>query len=135
MLVCSQVVSGETSTSLTHVGKPAVEVTCPAATAQALATSLVDCIISSRHVEARPRGYHLLCQLALADVQGGNERMKGVALYVTAAVLKVKWARADWVTMHAAQDCAAFHSITYCAALFNSVNTLLLGMTANASAR
>ena len=47
-------------------------------------------------------GYPLLCQLALADVQASNERMKGVALYVTTTVLKVGLTKPDCITMRAA---------------------------------
>lgn len=91
--MCSAELSKEASTNLTHpAGKPSIEVTCSLATAQALATSLVDCTISSKAGQdpaACLAGYHLLCHLALADVQAGNERMKGVAQNVTTAALKV----------------------------------------------
>lgn len=85
----SDLLPHESSTSFTRAaGKPCVMVTCPAATAQALATSLVECTLSSKTTQ-KPEAYQLLCQLALADVQAGNERVKGVAQHATSAVLKV----------------------------------------------
>ena len=86
---CSAEVSQESSASLTHTAsKPSVQVTCPAATAQALAISLVECTLGSKTAQ-KPEAYHLLCHLALADVQAGNERVKGVAQHATSAILKV----------------------------------------------
>ena len=87
--MCSDSFPQESSASVIRAnGKPSVQITCPAATAQALATSLVECTISS-NTKQKPEAYQLLCLLALADVQAGNERMKGVAQHATSAVLKV----------------------------------------------
>lgn len=89
LLMCSDVLLLESSASLSRTaGKPSIQVTCPPATAQALATSLVDCTISSK-TRQKPEAYQMLCQLALADVQAGNERMKGVAQHAISAILKV----------------------------------------------
>ena len=87
--MCSNLLPQESSASLTRAaGKPLVQVTCPAATVQALAASLVECTLSST-TRQKPEGYHLLSQLALADVQAGNERVKGVAQHAASAILKV----------------------------------------------
>ena len=86
--MCSGLMAQESSASLTPAaGKSTIQVTCPPACAQAVATSLVECI-SSKAGQCSA-AYPLLCQLALADVQAGNERMKGVAQHATTAVLQV----------------------------------------------
>lgn len=85
--MCSD--SQESSASLPlAAGRPTIQVTCPPACAQALATSLVECI-SSKAGHCSAAAYPLLCQLALADVQAGSERMKGVAQHAATAVLQV----------------------------------------------
>ena len=61
-------------------------------TAQALSPHLVDSILDTESRQEVPNslaGYDLLVKLALADLQAGNERVKGVAQHVTDSAVKV----------------------------------------------
>ena len=72
--------------------KVSIDLVISPAAALVLATSLVNSIVSGAAYSRQNdcfAGYQLLCQLAMADVQAGNERLKGVAGHVATSTLQV----------------------------------------------
>ncbi len=92
-LLCSDASTQEaSSSSQPAVNRPALQLPVSPVTAFALATNLVECILSTspgQGLRSHLPGYQLLGQLALADVQHANARMKGVAQHVMSSALKV----------------------------------------------
>ena len=81
-----------TGTVKSPTDRLSIQLSTSAATALALTTELVDSVLSKSpalDTNASLLGYQMLGQLALADVQDGNERMKGVAQRVASSSLMV----------------------------------------------
>lgn len=113
-LLCSGSLPQEASATIAPGpvrSKPSIQLLVQSATAQALAASLVECIIgsntrqSTRTCEA---GYQLLCQLASADVKASSERMNGIAQHMVTTTLEVSNSLPSIVLKLTASPCIIF---------------------------